>query len=145
MSEYNWSPERLSDRDTETIKDGVWRPGIMEKFSGQVHCGASTKELKRLINREAGRVRITAKPDRFDLPFGQRNQNERVEDLAAGRIIAELLKRVDPEADPHKIIKTKLTHDREIVVVDEDYINNEQKDLARVEADGMVTNMGGSL
>jgi len=125
----------------ETIKDGVWRPSVFEQFGDSLGVGASTKELKRIINRENARIRVTAKQDRFDKSFSEESSETRENKIGAGRIIVNLLKRIASEADPHDIQKTALEHSNNIITVDQEHLNKKKEKRARILADGMITNL----
>ncbi len=138
-----FQPEKnLKERNPERIEDSVWRPGILQPFEASVAAGMSTKLLKKSI-RTTGGVRITGKRDRFNTPFNQASPEERIRRFTAGRILARLLERIAPEADPHSITKTALVHGRRIVHVDEKYLEQDLVTLATTEADGLITDMKG--
>jgi polyphenol oxidase len=125
----------------EEIEDGVWRPSIFEEFQDSVQIGASTKILKKIINRQDAKVRITGKKDRFDESFSKQDVETRKAKIGAGRILIELLKRVAPEADAHNIQKTALEHGNKVVVIDQEYLQKDKAERAKNLADGLITNL----
>ena len=128
-------------RYEENIEDGIWRPSIFDEFRDILGVGASTKELKKLINREKAKIRITADTKRFDEKFSQEDRETRIAKLGAGRILINLLKRIAPEADPHNIEKTSLKHGDNIIIVNQEYLQQDKKERARIKADGLITDV----
>jgi len=133
--------EEKIENDRETIEDGIWRPSIFEHFRDSLGAGATTKELKEIIDRKDARIRITAPQDRFDKKFSQEDSETRMAKRGAARIIINFLKRIAPEADPHNIQKTALEHGNNVVIVNQEYLAKDKKERARILADGMITNL----
>jgi len=143
-SEHALSDEELKesiDINGETINSGIWRPSIFKNSSDTLEAGASTKELKRIINIEEAKIRVTGEKDRFDENFSRQDSEKRRVKIGAGRILTELLKRIAPEADPHDIQKTALEHGNKTIIVDQKYLSKSKEDRAKNLADGMITNL----
>lgn len=139
----------------ERIEEGVWRPASFEAFSDRVATGASTKELERRAPdapRKA-RMRVTGDlkrtiqdPEELAAALEKSGSPDSAEvfhgkKVVAGMLLARMLRQLDPEADPRDILKTRLVHGAEIAVVDTEYAAKPKDDLARIEADGMITNL----
>ena len=125
------SPERNREFG-ERIEGGVWVPGIFDQYKDKVGVGASTKFLKR--HDDAQELRILGDLNRFDRPLRER--------LAAGRIITRVLKHIDPDADPRRVIKAQLKHTAHVFEVTEDFIHRHDFRKAQIlETDGLVTNL----
>ncbi|MFA6436853.1 MAG: polyphenol oxidase family protein [Candidatus Paceibacterota bacterium] len=139
--EINEEIKEEIENDREVIRDGVWKASIFEKFKDRLGVGATTKELKRILDRENERIRITAPQDRFDERFDKEDPKKRKDKISAGRIIINALRRIAPGVDPHNIQKTALEHGNNIAVIDEECLAKDKKERARVLADGMITNL----
>lgn len=132
---YNPEHEKGST-EQERIEEGIWRPGILEKYSDKVAATASTKALRRT---EEVALRILGDPKRFERPMKER--------IRAGRILAELRNEIDSEIDLHHIVKGQLAHGGEVKKVDEAFVqdlikgNLDKKQIART--DGLITNLKG--
>jgi YfiH family protein len=133
--------ERKIEEYKEEIKDGVWQPSIFDEFKSVLGVGASTKELKKIINREETKIRITADKERFDKKFSEEDNKTRIAKLGAGRILISLLERIAPEVDIHNVEKTSLEHGDNIVVVNSEHLQQNKKERACIKADGLITNI----
>ncbi len=122
---------------TETIEQGVWQPGIFKQFGGEVCYGGSTNLLKQEIGLDPQDVdlKLLGNVDRLDQPM--------IEKRTPARFLIELLHRVDPEADPHDIVKTQLKHTNKVVVVDEEFLKltPQEKIQQTLATDGLITNI----
>lgn len=149
---------RAREVGRERIEDGVWIPGSLAEFSDRVAIGSTTKQLEQFADDEAPekptpRLRITADAkrvidDRAALEEALKTGGNpssvdeyRGKKVVAGLILGRLVKRLDPEADLHNMIKTRLVHGKEIVVVDEAYLAQPKEKLASIVADGIITQM----
>ena len=146
--------EDRKEAHTERIVDGVWTPGGLAEFSG-VSFGATTKGLERRLPGigHTPRLRVTADAkraidDRADLELALQHSNSpftvdefRGRKVSAGLQLTRALKQLDPEADPHDMVKTRLVHGTDVVVIDEDYVRRSKEELVNVIADGLVTNL----
>lgn len=155
-------PERKNlppkEAGRERIEDGVWIPGSLAEFADQVAVGSTTKQLEQLApgkesEKPKPRLRITADPkrtidDRAELEqvllaSGSSDTVEtyRGKKVVAGLILGRLIERLDPQADLHRMIKTRLVHGKEIVLIDEEYLTQSKETLASIAADGLITQM----
>lgn len=137
----------------ERIEEGVWRPGSLEAFADRVAAGASTKALERRAPDAPPkpRLRVTAHPDRMIQdqagiaaalgPDGESAEAFQDRKLAAGMLLTRMLRQLDPDADAHDLLKTRLTHGTAIAVVDEAYVARPKDELVQVVADGMITDL----
>lgn len=146
--------EDLAEARGERIADGVWTPGSLTEFSG-VSFGATTKGLERRLPGvgHIPRLRVTADAKRaiddraaLERALQESNSTLTVEEfrgrkVSAGLQLARALKQLDPEADPHDMVKTRLVHGTDVAVVDEDYVRRSREELVNVVADGLVTNL----
>lgn len=146
---------RRENEPTERIEDGVWIPASLEAFADQVGVGSTTKLLEVRMP-DAGhtpRLRITADAkrviadrDTLASALAASGSTETVDafrgrKVSAGLQLGRMLRKLDAGADPHDIIKTRLAHGADIVVVDEEYAAKPLAELADVQADGLVTNL----
>ncbi len=125
----------------ERIEGGVWKPSIFDDFKDVLGVGASTKELKRLISGEEAKIRITASLERFDKRFSQEDKEIRIAKLGAGRILVNFLEKIAPGVNVHNIEKTSLEHSDRIIVVNQQYLQQDKGKRARIKADGLITNI----
>lgn len=138
----------------ERIVDGVWMPGSLTEFSG-VSFGATTKGLERRLPGagHTPRLRVTADAKRaiddreaLELALQESKSPLTVDEfrgrkVSAGLQLTRALKLLDPEADPHDMVKTRLVHGTDVAVVDEDYVRRSKGELVNIVADGLVTNL----
>lgn len=151
----NLSPKEVGK---ERIEDGVWIPGSLAGFSDHVAIGSTTRQLEQFSDDKAPekptpRLRITADAkrvidDRSALEEALKTGGNpssvdeyRGKKVVAGLILGRLVKRLDPEADLHNMIKTRLVHGKDIVLVDEAYLAQSKEELASIVADGLITQM----
>ncbi|MEK9156729.1 MAG: laccase domain-containing protein, partial [Patescibacteria group bacterium] len=142
----------------ERIENGVWIPGSLAEFSQDVAIGSTTKKLEQFAldeepEKPTPRLRVTADAkrvidDRSALEEALKASGNsasvdeyRGKKVVAGLILGRLVKRLDPEADLHRMIKTRLVHGKEIVLVDEAYLAQPKEKLASIVADGLITQM----
>jgi YfiH family protein len=139
----------------ERIGFGVWRPGLLEAHAARVAAGMTTRLLARPRpgGARVSRLRVTADPRRViagrdELAAalrgaGQREDVEafRARKLVAGLHLVRMLRQLDRAADPRRMVKTRLVHGTDVVVVDEAYLARAPSELVRVAADGLVTDL----
>lgn len=142
----------------ERIEDGVWIPGSLAEFADQVAVGSTTKQLEQFApnanpEKPTPRLRITADAKRviddrstLEEALSASGSSLSVDEyrgkkVVAGLILGRLVKRLDPEADLHRMIKTRLVHGKEIVLVDEAYLAQSKETRASIVADGLITQM----
>jgi len=133
--------ESDSQNHEEEIKDGIWKPEIFKDHEDKLGVGACTKELKEMIGRPEGKIRITSDKERFDKKFSEEDRETKIKKLAAARILIKSLERIDPDSDVHDLEKSGLKHENRVIVVDEEYLERDKKERAREFADGMITNL----
>ncbi|MEK7654038.1 MAG: peptidoglycan editing factor PgeF [Patescibacteria group bacterium] len=130
------TPEQKSE-GKEKIEGGIWRPGIFQKFPNEIRYGGSTNLFKEEMgmNPKAVDLKLFGKTDRLDQPMKEKRR--------PARFLIELLERVDPEADPHDIVKTQLQHTNKVVAVDEEFLKLNPKDRIQrtLATDGLITNI----
>ncbi|MBI5421481.1 MAG: laccase domain-containing protein [Parcubacteria group bacterium] len=132
----------VSPIQTEAIdSQGVWHPGVFNSFSEEVAYGGSTKHFKKGIGMD---------PDAKDLGLlreSDRLAHSMAEKWIPARFLIKLLRDIDPSADPHNIIKTQLTHSKNIVCVDDSFVQltPEEKIRHTLETDGLITNIAGQV
>lgn len=162
MSEFRRGPEikNLPPKETggERIEAGVWIPGSLAEFSQHVAIGSTTKRLEQVASgkedeKPTPRLRITADAKRviddrekLEEALKASGGTETVETfrgkkVVAGLILGRLMQKLDPEADLRRMIKTRLVHGKEIVVIDEAYLAQSKEKLASIVADGLITQM----
>jgi len=119
----------------EKIKDGIWRPAIFDRFKGEVFYGGSTKSFKEEIgiDSEEPSLKLLSNPERLSYSMIEKRQ--------PARFLINLLERIDPEADPHEIVKTQLKHGSKVIAIDEDFLklSPQEKIKTTLAIDGLIT------
>jgi len=139
----------------ERIEKGIWRPGIMDRFTDKLGVGSTTKltEVRAPGARHLPQLRITSDPsrviedrDELEASLKAKNTGESVDDfrgrkVAAGMQLTRMLRNLDLEANPRDMLKTRLTHGTNIVLVDKEYLALPKAEQAMMAADGLITRM----
>lgn len=140
-------------KGAERIESGIWRPGIFDQFGDGLGVGSTTKltEVRAPGAGHLPQLRITSDPSRIienreelEANLRAKNTGESVDDfrgrkVAAGMQLTRMLRRLDLEADPRNMLKTRLTHGTNIVLVNEEYLAKPKEELALMPADGLIT------
>jgi YfiH family protein len=129
--------ESLQAEHKEKIEKALWQPGIFQKFADELKYGGSTNLFKEEIglDPQAVDLKLLGNVERLDKPMSQKRR--------PARFLIELSDRIDPEADPHHIVKTQLKHTNKVVAVDEEFLKRtpQEKIEATLATDGLITNV----
>ena len=125
----------------------AWRPKITKKFRDRIIAGTSALGIQGIDTDTS--LRITSEKNRFtdeytaeDLEKTGEQLNRSRQKFRAGRALGRLLRALSSRRIyTGNIITTALVHGGKIVKVDSDYLKMDKDELARREADGLVTNL----
>lgn len=129
--------ERFTPQAETIDEEGVWRPGIFQRFSEDLNYGGSTENFKQGMRLEPKGVHLKL------LANVERLGKSLKEKMLPSRFLIKLLRQIDPNADPHDVIKTQLQHTANVVTVDEDFLklSPEERIKATLATDGLITNI----
>lgn len=124
----------LFDSETDSIEDGIWRPKIFDGY--EVSYGGITNDHKKELGLSDGpELKLITKVDRLSGEISR-------EKIRLGRFLITALRKIDPDADAHNLVKTQLAHTSKVVLVDEDFVKKspQEKIELTLETDGLITN-----